>query len=437
MSKVLFLFCWLFVAWPGGNSLPAQTDWNWGEESLRAKEYWNLLRLALRDSNFTEAQKPLFWLLRHTPQLHPSLYQNGILYYSNALEKAEPAQKSAYQDTIMTLFAQKLRFFDNRGAILSEAAQYGGYFWAEMPEKQDTLWTILTELFDQYPTEARFTHYQTYFGLAQKRHAQNKFSEAQVLALYQRLQHQIQQQIEADAAQSASWQATQKELDALLGQSVKINCEFIERHYFPSLEALPDSLALLETVLGLMIQAKCLEHPRFVQLAAKLAQAAPTFGRLQFLYRWYLGQGQYERAWQYLQKSETLAPTAAEKARTYFRMAQLCLKMGQKAQARQYAEKSAQTAPSMSQAAWNFIGDLYLVSGGDFAQENPVLARAVYILAYQAYEKAQNPARMQQTQAQWPRREAVFQYGLAGQDVKLGGWVQLVVKIPELTQLPQ
>ncbi|NJL14056.1 MAG: tetratricopeptide repeat protein [Microscillaceae bacterium] len=436
MSKIIFIFCGLLLALTVSSPLKAQTGWNWGEESLRAKEYWNLLRLALQDSNFTEAQKPLSWLLRHTPQLHPSLYQKGILFYANALEKAEASQKAAYQDTIMTLLSQKLHFFDNRGAVLSEATHYASFYWADKPEKLDSLWTMLAELFDQYPKEVRAAHCQSYFGLAQKRLSQNILSKAQFLALYQQLHQQIEQQIEADVGQSASWQAAQAALDALLRQSVPLDCKFIEQYYFPALEAQPDSLPLLEAVMALMIEAKCLDHPRFVQMAGQLAQAAPTFGRLQFLYRWYLGQGQYELARQYLQKSEALAPSTLEKARSYFRMAQLYLKMGQKAQARQYAEKSAQTAPSSSQSAWNFIGDLYLMSGGDFAQENPVLARAIYLLAYQAYEKAQNLARMQQARAQWPRREAVFQYGLAGQEVKLGGWVQSIVKIPELELLP-
>ena len=83
------------------------------------------------------------------------------------------------------------------------------------------------------------------------------------------------------------------------------------------------------------------------------------------------------------------------------------------------------SAQSSNKAAYELIGDLYFGSFADCkAGESKVDDRAVYLVAYDMYEKAGNSKKMAATRAQFPSIEEIFtEDKQEGGSVSVGCWI--------------
>lgn len=75
--------------------------WKWGFNEIEEKEKVVLMEDMLRVSNYKQAQVWFDWIIKENPQIHPSIYDNGLAIYQGLIEEAED------QKTKLTLEAQK------------------------------------------------------------------------------------------------------------------------------------------------------------------------------------------------------------------------------------------------------------------------------------------------------------------------------------------
>lgn len=112
-------------------------------------------------------------------------------------------------------------------------------------------------------------------------------------------------------------------------------------------------------------------------------------------------------------------------------LADVALKRGQKAAARENAVKAVSADNSKRESAYTLIGDLYMSSfdqckGG----ESMVKDRAVFLAAYDAYQKAGNSSRMAKAKEGFPSAEEIFnEEKEVGQNLTVGCWINETVTI--------
>ena len=89
-------------------NLLAQPGWNWPENKAEAEEKNVLYTDYLKQGDCESSLAHLDWLLTNVPNLHVSIYQNGIKIYRCLIDKETDLEKKKL------LIQKALEIFDNR-----------------------------------------------------------------------------------------------------------------------------------------------------------------------------------------------------------------------------------------------------------------------------------------------------------------------------------
>ena len=101
-------------------------SWNLPEEQPELQEVNE--RIALYTDNmkagaFAAAVEPLEWLLVNNPDLHKSLYINGVKIYSRlAMAEADNGKSRAYRDRVAELYDARLSLCKGSGEVYNRKA---------------------------------------------------------------------------------------------------------------------------------------------------------------------------------------------------------------------------------------------------------------------------------------------------------------------------
>jgi hypothetical protein len=112
-------------------------------------------------------------------------------------------------------------------------------------------------------------------------------------------------------------------------------------------------------------------------------------------------------------------------------LAKIYARAGKKSAARTAAREAAGLDPELSSSAYGLIGDLYMSAYNDCrAGESRVKDYAVFIAAYNAFQRAGNSRGMGSARARFPSKEELFTEGFQlGSSVSTGCWVGETVSL--------
>ncbi len=416
----------------------AQDGWNWGSEPQKAKEKYTLFSDDVNAGNFDAARKPFTWLLVNTPDLNKSLYMKGADVYEGLVKATEDGdKKSIYEDSALVMYDLRIKYFQDEANVLNRKGGLAMTYLQDRPEKYPELFELYKKIVELNGNDAFYYNVNYVMYLAGVMFKSERFTEEEIIALHEKLTKIVDTNIAKDDAFKEYWAKAKEYIDSEFAADVTLDCDKINKFLMPKLAENPDNVEMIEQVLAQMLKAKCLDDPKFLELAIKLSEAKPSFGRISFLYKYYLGKGDNAKGLEYLKKAEGYAESAADKADLNMIMAGIYRTQGDKSTARSYYQKAAATDASKTYDAYTGIGDLYMGSSGQCTNSNPVLARAVFIAAFNAYNRAGNGTKAAQAQQQFPSREAAFNHGGAGTTVNVGCWIGETVTIPSLENLPK
>src|SRR5690606_35844092 len=139
----------------------------------------------------------------------------------------------------------------------------------------------------------------------------------------------------------------------------------------------------------------------------------PTYATSQVRAMRYIQEKDYEKAQPVLEKALTLAENDVQKAEIQMDLAKVHANLGRKSAARNAAKEAAALDPEKTKDAYSMIGGLYMNSFNDCkGGVSRVKDRAIYMAAYNAYQRAGDSQGMAQARAQFPSKEEVFTEGL-------------------------
>ncbi len=420
----------------------AQDGWNWGDEPQRAKEKYTLLSDYVSMKNFKEARSPLAWLLANTPDLNKSLYMKGTDVYEGLLAKTDDASlKQTYQDSALIMYDLRVQNFGDEAEVLNRKGYYALTYWQQRPEKYGDLYELYKKIVELNGKEtfSQNIKYYMYLVGVMKNNNLKEVDENKVIEIHEELTEIVEANIAkaADDKTKQEWQETLEYIDGQFTSLVTIDCAFIKEKLLPKLEGTQgeERMTMINETLGRMLKAKCTSEPEFLELSKELAEAEPTFTRYRFLYKAYIAKEDYAKAIEYMDKALPLAESDQDKADIYMTKAKIQRSQNSYGAARANYQKAAQLDPSLTSEAYTAIGDMYLSSGGvckGTESGNPIHAKAIYIAAYNMYQKAGNGAKAAQAQRYFPTKEEIFTYSAGGTQVNTGCWVGETVTIPSL-----
>ena len=267
-----------------------------------------------------------------------------------------------------------------------------------------------------------------YFDLVYRNYALNKaYAPEQVLTIYDK----ANKLLDMSAAEGKDVSGTRTTLESLLVNMQLIDCNFIENTMGPKLTADPSNEEIAQQIFKYSVQYKCFSSNAFLAALEIIDSKNPTFATSQVRAMRYMAAGDFDKAEPVLEKAMTLAENNTQKGEIQMELAKIYAKSGKKSAARSAAREAAALDANLSSSAYGLIGDLYMSAYNDCrGGESRAKDYAVFIAAYNAYQKAGDSRGMGSARSRFPSKEELFTEGFAlGSSVSTGCWVGETVSL--------
>ena len=413
----------------------AQSGWNWPEDEGKnaiAKEKQAHYKLLMAKSEFSQALQDLNWLYSNTPDLNPSIYIDGEDCIDDMIKNVEASRKNRLQDSILWMFDQRMINFDNDASTMDRKAYKAFQMFYKTPSKYKILSELYSKAYEMNGPEISNFNLNTYMLLAKNYHKTKpeEMTAVMVLDIHSLITDIIEQKRQ-NGESAARLDKEQDKTDAWL-ESIPgiLNCTFIEEKLVPKFQADPADLNTAKKIFKYSVKAKCTDQPYFLEASEPVFKEQPSFALASAIGNKYLVKGELAKGIQFHEEAQKIATTNDERYDALMGQANGASKLGNKTRARKLAYEALSEKPGGSEA-YNLIGNLYFTSFDDCKEEkSQVQDRAMFIAAYEMYEKAGNSSQMEAAKAQFPSIENIFSEGKEeGSKVTIGCWMNVTVSL--------
>lgn len=409
----------------------AQDGWNWPSDpqmEAKAREINAAYTDYKRSEEFLKAKDGLHWLLVNVPELNESIYINGVDIYAGAAKQVTDAkQQRVFQDSVMTVYELRDKYYDNESRWIANKAYYAYNFYKGEKDKVGEA----TEAFERViELNGTLSHQlvPAYFDAVYRNYAYNNaYTPEELLAIYERL-NGILGEAEAGGNDVSSQRGI---LEQLIVAMEIIDCEFIANVLGPKLKADPSNMKLAQQVFQYSVQQKCTSSETFLMALEVIDNNDPTFSTSQVRGLRYMQNSEYAKAGELFEKALTLATTDEQRAEIHWDMAKVHANLGRKSQARTSALKAAELNKEREKDAYAFLGGLYMSSSNDCrGGQSRVKDYSIFIAAYDAYARAGDSSGMANAKARFPSKEELFTEGFqVGETMNTGCWIGQTVTL--------
>ncbi|REG83978.1 tetratricopeptide repeat protein [Algoriphagus antarcticus] len=371
---------------------------------------------------FIEATHPLNWLLVNVPDLNESIYQNGVLIYDAAAKAStDEAQKGIYQDSVIAIYNKRGEIYNNEKEWIENKAYYGYQYYKG---NKDKLVGPIADFEKALELNGTINYQLTaaYFDLIYRNYAYHQaYTGEEILAIHDK----INKMLDEAAAEGKDVTSQKGTLEQLLVAMELIDCDFIENTMGPKLAADPTNEVLADQIFKYSVQYKCFSSNAFLQALEIKHAKEPSFSTSQVIAMRYMQEDNSDKAEGMWNQALTLAENDTQKADAQMELAKIYAKQGKKSAARTAAKEVANLDPSKTSDIYSMIGGMYMNSTNDCkGGVSMIKDRAIFIAAYNAYQKAGDSKGMAQARSQFPSKEEVFTEGMqVGQTLSTGCWI--------------
>jgi len=410
-----------------------QSGWNWPEDLDKkaiAIEKNALYSDMLTAENYEAAKPPLDWLLKETPDLNPSIYIQGVKIYENLAETTTGQKQKNMQDSVVLLYDLRMEYFNDVENVTNRKANDAYNVWKERKDKYKDLFELHKEAINMLGANGYISNAIHYMDAARRyKLTGGPLTDLDIITIYDQVQDILDQML-ADGESAQKIQKARDYVETIFNASVTIDCSIIEEKLYPKFVEDGKLVEDAEKIVKFSLAAGCTGSDSFID-AAKVVQAnTPEFGLSRMIALKSKASGDLEEAETYFQEALKYSEDNIKRADVYLELADIASKNGNKSQARSYAYNVLDADPSRTEA-YTLIGDLYLKSYPDCkGGQDVVKDRAVYIAAYDMYQKGGATNRMNVAKEQFPSNEDIFNYDYeVGDEVEVGCWINETVQV--------
>ncbi|WP_339870168.1 hypothetical protein [uncultured Algoriphagus sp.] len=403
----------------------AQDGWNFPSDpaqEAKARELNAAYTDLMNSDQNVEATRPLHWLLVNVPDLNPSIYQNGVKVYDGASKATtDEAQKRVYQDSVIAIYNKRGEIYGDEKDWIENKAYYGYQYYKG---DKDMLAGPIADFEKAMELNGTINYQLTaaYFDLVYRNYAYHQaYTGEEILEIHDKLNKMLDEA----AAEGKDVTSQKGTLEQLLVAMELIDCDFIENTMGPKLAADPTNEVLANQIFNYSVQYKCFSSNAFLQALEIKHAKEPSFSTSQVIAMRYMQEDDAAKAEEMWNQALTLAENDAQKSDAQMELAKIYAKQGKKSAARSAAKEAANLDSSKTSDVYSMIAGMYMNSFNDCkGGTSRVKDYAIYIAAYNAYQKAGDSSGMSQARARFPSKEELFTEGMqAGQTVSVGCWV--------------
>lgn len=411
-------------------SATAQNGWNWPtdpEMHDMAKEKQAYYKLLMTTDKWDECWKSVQWLYTNTPDLHESIYQDGPKIIDNLLEKDISDERTTrLRDSLLWTYDMRIKYFGDEASVIDRKAYSAFKMYYKVPDKYRLLRELYEKLYAFGADDISDFNLTPYMTLATYYYKSkpNVMTAPDVLDIHSAITAVIDEKI-SHGGNKEKLQKEQDKIDAFLNSLGNIiSCEFIEQNLVPKLNADPKDINTAKKIFAYSLKAKCSDEAYFTRACETLIDVEPSYGLAKALGDKFYKSEDYGKSSTYYAKAQEMAQTPDQKFDAFMGLASVAFKQGDKRKARSLAYEALSVKPGASDA-YNLIGNLYFLSYDDCkGGQSRVKDRAVYLAAYEMYQKAGNSKQMEAAKGQFPSIEELFNENYEeGQKITVDCWI--------------
>jgi tetratricopeptide (TPR) repeat protein len=407
------------VVWP---SDPAQ--------KAKAEESKKLYEDAKNSKQYKQAVEPLNWLLANVPQLHSSLYTNGVdIYDQLAAAEKHPARKKVYVDSLMIIYDLSLKNCGNDPLVFNrKVLSYLKYNLSQQPAEALAL---VDEAFKRSGNNILDATLVPYFQVVRVNVAKfENMTDAQILERYDKLMAVVDAKIQKTQKEGKpvdKYKKTKDDIDAMLITMVNVDCDFVRSSLGPKFKKNPNDIALAKKIYSFM-QGKCTDDPLWVQAAEAIhkdTSGQKDCGLAKNLGIIYMSKGAFAKAESFFKEAKGICTDSGDKGEVLLYLGTLAVKRGDKVGAREFFRQAVSANERAAKEAYEKIGDLYYNSASDCSKKvNQADDRLIFLLAADYYHRAGNGKKVAEAKGAFPSKEeiALAKYQ-PGESKKVGCWI--------------
>ena len=383
--------------------------------------------------NYRGAADALNWLMKNVPNLYDGQYINGYKAYEElAKSTSDETLKNTYLDSMFICYERKKELYGLTDRELNNKAYRYFKYWKTNRDRIEDGFAAYQEAYKK-PDAVINNNIVSYMDMCRRVSAYKKtLTDDDVLEIYFQINDLIDTK-QANGEDEAKMDRYREAVTGILIQTIgeeKLNCDFINTNLAPGLDQGEDP-KLAKKVFGLLLSQECSDSPYFEKAAMIIQKNEPTGGLAKVLAQRAYAKKNYDEATKWYKQAIEINEDPAAKGELQMDIAKLNLTKGDKATARTAALEAIKLNPLMDKEAYKFIGNLYMGSFNECARkQSQIDDRAVFMVAYDAFQKAGDRAGMAQAKAQFPTVSDVFTANKKeGDAVKVGCWIQVSTTI--------
>ena len=452
MKKLLLLLMFIVSA----TSIIAQPGWNWPENKAQAEEKNVLYTDYLKQQNCEAAVEHVDWLIENVPNLHVSIYQNGIKIYRCLIDKeSDPVKKNELVNKALSLFDGRIENFGREAYVKNRKVTFAYTFYRSDKSQYEILFNMFKDAFELNGNKIGNSNVVAFMDIVRKHKLTSKsISDDEVLELYDMISKTISYKIENDAKNEERYNKYQDNVDKLLTATITVDCNFVENTLGPKLLELSseptDEIAqtdyetltpvdisysdevinLAKKIFQLSITGKCTSSEIALEAAKIMFTAEKDFAVAKFISSRELSSKNYENSLEYCDAAIECTDDNSQKSEMYLRKAQVYQVIGNKRKSRDNARKSISLNTS-NPDAYKLIGNLYMSSYDDCREgKSRVQDRLVFIAAYNIFKSGGLTSQANQAREQFPSMEEIFNENMeVGESMNTGCWINETVTL--------
>lgn len=386
----------------------------------------------LRLKNYRAATHSLHWLLTNAPSHSKSIYIMAYKAYEKAaVASTYKAEKAILLDSMMLSYRLKEAQFGLTDLEKNNVAfRYYKYFRKDASKHPEAI-SAYQEIYKS-PETVINNNLVSYMSLVRAYQAKTKIYDVkELMAIHTQVSKVIDMKRAAGENETKLSKYTDA-VDQIFFQTVKpvLNCDAIEELATAGGD---HDIEYTKMIFAWSLEFSCTGNDFFVDIVTKMANNPETAnpGILKLLAQKAVEAGKHEEAIDWYTKSLPLWGNDEKRAGIQMDMARVHLLKKDKANARSAAFKAAELDAGEAARALSFVANLYMGSFEECAEKySQIDDRAIFIAAYDLFEKAGDTAGMQAAREQFPTKEQAFTATYEeGDIIDVGCWINVKVKL--------
>ncbi len=378
---------------------------------------------------YRQAANSIHWLLNNAPGMYDGLYVNGYNVYEELSEKESGNEKEALLDSMIICYKLKDKFFELNIREQNNLAYRYYKYWKSDKSKMKEGLAAYERVYKNEHADIINNNLVSYMDMIRRAKAYgNDITAEKAIDVYFQINEVVDFKDNANA-DHAKFDRYREALTGLLIQTVgedKLNCEFINENLAPGLDQKED-LKLAKKVFGLLLSRECGDSPYFMKAAEIIQREEPTEGLAKVMAQRYVAAKDYTKALEFYNSAMEISTDDEKKAQLLMDMSKIYAQQGDKAKARTAALDAAKLDSELAKNAYSFVAGMYMGSFDDCAkQQSQIDDRAIFMAAYDLYQRAGDSAGMNNAKAQFPTVSDVFTANKKeGDAIRVGCWIQV------------